>query len=79
VLFVSHGDIIRTVLCHFMAIELRNFRRIRVDNAALSAVQLAGDFAEVKFVNIIPDIGRTFVAPFPVKPSADSPAESEDD
>jgi len=68
VLFVSHGDIIRTVLCHFMAMELRHFRRIRVDNAALSAVQVAGDFAEVKFLNIIPDIGRTFVAPFAVKP-----------
>jgi hypothetical protein len=50
-----------------MAMELRHFRRIRVDNAALSAVQVAGDFAEVKFLNVIPDIGRTFVAPFPVK------------
>ena len=67
VLFVSHGDIIRTVLCHFMAMELRHFRRIRVDNAALSAVQVAGDFAEVKFLNVIPDIGRTFIAPFPIK------------
>lgn len=67
VLFVSHGDIIRTVLCHFMGMELRHFRRIRVDNAALSAVQVAGDFAEVKFLNLIPDIGRTFVAPFPIK------------
>src|SRR5579863_572987 len=79
VLFVSHGDIVRTVLCHFLALELKHFRRIRVDNAALSAVQVAGEFAEVKFLNIIPDIGRTFVAPFPVKPAADSPAEEEDD
>jgi broad specificity phosphatase PhoE len=76
---VSHGDIIRTVLCHFLAMELRHFRRIRVDNAALSAVQVAGEFAEVKFLNIIPDIERTFVAPFPVRPSAESPAETEDD
>jgi len=67
VLFVSHGDIIRTVLCHFMAMELRHFRRIRVDNAAVSAIQVAGNFAEVKFLNLLPDIGRTFVAPFPIK------------
>jgi broad specificity phosphatase PhoE len=67
VLFVSHGDIIRTILCHFLATELRHFRRIRVDNAALSAVQVAGDFAEVKFLNLMPDIGRAFVAPFPVE------------
>jgi broad specificity phosphatase PhoE len=71
VLFVSHGDIIRTILCHFLAMELRHFRRIRVDNAALSAVQVAGDFAEVKFLNLMPDIGRTFVAPFPVDESKD--------
>ena len=30
VLFVSHGDIIRTVLCHFMRLGLENFRRIRI-------------------------------------------------
>src|SRR5690348_1459476 len=71
VLFVSHGDIIRTVLCHFMAMELRHFRRIRVDNAALSAVQVAGDFAEVKFLNLMPDIERAFVAPFRVDESKD--------
>ncbi len=79
VLFVSHGDIIRTVLCHFLAMELRHFRRIRVDNAALSAVQVAGEFAEIKFLNLMPDIGRSFIAPFSVRPSTDSPAESEDD
>jgi broad specificity phosphatase PhoE len=67
VLFVSHGDIIRTILSHFMAMELRHFRRIRVDNAALSAVQVAGDFAEIKFLNLIPDIGRSFIAPFAIK------------
>jgi broad specificity phosphatase PhoE len=71
VLFVSHGDIIRTILCHFLAMELRHFRRIRVDNAALSAVQVAGDFAEVKFLNLMPDIERAFVAPFPVDESKD--------
>jgi broad specificity phosphatase PhoE len=71
VLFVSHGDIIRTILCHFLAMELRHFRRIRVDNAALSAVQVAGDFAEVKFLNLMPDIERAFVAPFRVDESKD--------
>ncbi len=64
VLFVSHGDIIRTVLCHFMALELGEFRRIRIDNATFSAVQVVGDFAEVKFVNLLPDPPRAFVAPF---------------
>ena len=64
VLFVSHGDIVRTVLCHFLGLDLKFFHRIRVDNAALSAIQLAGDFAEVKFLNLLPDPRRAFEAPF---------------
>ena len=64
ILFVSHGDIIRTVLCHFMRLELAHFRRIRVDNAAFSGFQLIGDFAEMKFLNLLPDPGRAFVLPF---------------
>jgi len=36
-----------------------------VDNAALSAVQIAGEFAEVKFLNLMPDPHQAFVAPFP--------------
>jgi broad specificity phosphatase PhoE len=64
VMFVSHGDIVRTVLCHFLKVELRHFHRIRVDNAAVSAIQIAGDFAEIKFLNLIPDPHQAFVAPF---------------
>jgi broad specificity phosphatase PhoE len=64
ILFVSHGDIIRTALAHFLKVELEHFRRIRVDNAAFSAIQISGDFAEVKFVNLLPDPGRAFVTPF---------------
>jgi len=64
VLFVSHGDIVRTVLCHFMRLELAHFRRIRVDNAAFSAIEIADQFAEVKFLNLLPDPGRAFIALF---------------
>jgi len=64
VIFVSHGDIVRTVLCHFLKVELKHFHRIRVDNAALSAIQIAGEFAEVKFLNLLPDPHQAFVAPF---------------
>ncbi len=73
VLFISHGDIVRTVLCHFMGLELRYFHRIRVDNATLSAIQVAGDFAEVKFLNLLPDPDRAFVAPFPIRKPATEP------
>ena len=68
ILFVSHGDIIRTVLCHFIGSQLEHFRRIRVDNATFSAIQIVGDFAEVKFMNLLPDPGRAFVSPFKIPP-----------
>jgi broad specificity phosphatase PhoE len=64
ILFVSHGDIIRTVLCHYIGLALENFRRIRIDNATFSAMRIAGDFAEIKFLNLLSDPGRAFVAPF---------------
>jgi broad specificity phosphatase PhoE len=69
ILFVSHGDIIRTVLCKLMGLELNHFRRIRIDNATFSGVQLIGDFAEVKFLNLLPDPARAFVVPFAAKRS----------
>jgi broad specificity phosphatase PhoE len=64
ILFVSHGDIIRTVLCHFLGLELKFFHRLRVDNAAFSGIQLSGNFAEVKFINWLSEPSRTFVSPF---------------
>jgi alpha-ribazole phosphatase/probable phosphoglycerate mutase len=69
ILFVSHGDIIRTILCYFMRLELAHFRRIRVDNAAFSGFQLVGDFAEMKFLNLMPDPDRALVVPFLSKKS----------
>ena len=64
IVFVSHGDIIRTVLCHYLGLELRHFHRLRVDNATFSAVEISDDFAEVKFINQLPDPERAFRSPF---------------
>ncbi|HEV3113262.1 MAG TPA: histidine phosphatase family protein [Candidatus Binataceae bacterium] len=65
ILFISHGDIIRTVLCHYMRLDLIHFHRLRVDNATFSGVEISDDFAEVKFVNLLPDPARAFRSPFP--------------
>jgi phosphoserine phosphatase len=64
VLFVSHGDIIRTVLCHYMRLELRHFHRLRVDNAAFFGIEISDEFAEIKFLNLLPDPDRAFRSPF---------------
>jgi broad specificity phosphatase PhoE len=60
VVFVSHGDIIRSALCHFLAIPVTEFRRVRVDNCGMSAVTLRGERAEVKFVNMLADPDRAW-------------------
>jgi broad specificity phosphatase PhoE len=73
ILFVSHGDIIRAILCHCIGVELKFFRRIRVDNATFSAIQIVGDFAEVKFVNLLPDPERAFVPPFKIPQNKTNP------
>lgn len=56
VVVVSHGDPLRLVLCGCLGMDVADMRRIRVDNGALSAVELTGDWAEVKFLNMRPDI-----------------------
>jgi broad specificity phosphatase PhoE len=72
ILFVSHGDIIRTVLCYFLGLELKFFHRVRIDNAALSGIQITGNFAEVKFMNWLPEPSRAFISPFSTaKPQLD--------
>ncbi|HYC55301.1 MAG TPA: histidine phosphatase family protein [Candidatus Binatia bacterium] len=58
ILMVSHGDIIRSVLCHYMSIPLSEFRRIRVDNCGLAAVSVTGDVAVAQFVNLLADVTR---------------------
>jgi broad specificity phosphatase PhoE len=53
---VSHGDPLRLILCGCLKMDVAELRRIRLDNGALSAIELTGDWAEVKFVNMRPDL-----------------------
>ena len=55
-LFVSHGDVIRTILCHYMKLPLNEYRRLRVDNGSLSALQTDKRWAEIKYVNYLDEI-----------------------
>jgi broad specificity phosphatase PhoE len=58
VLVVSHGDPLRLILAGCLRLDLGEFRRVRVDNGALSAIELTGDWAEVKFINLHPDVAN---------------------
>lgn len=58
VLFVTHGDLIRTLLCHFLDTPLGSYRRLRTDNCGLSAVGVGTGLPEVKFLNVLADPSR---------------------
>ena len=55
-LFVSHGDVIRAILCHYMKLPLNEYRRLRFDNGSLSALQTDRRWAEIKYVNYLHEI-----------------------
>ena len=55
-LFVSHGDVIRAILSHYMKLPLNEYRRLRVDNGSLSALQTDKRWAEIKYVNYLAEI-----------------------
>jgi broad specificity phosphatase PhoE len=55
-LFVSHGDVIRAILSHYIKLPLNEYRRLRVDNGSLSALQTDRRWAEIKYVNYLAEI-----------------------
>lgn len=55
-LFVSHGDVIRSILSYYMKLPLNEYRRLRVDNGSLSALQTDRRWAEIKYVNYLTEI-----------------------
>jgi probable phosphoglycerate mutase len=59
-LFVSHGDIIRATLCHYLGMPVAQFRRIRIDNCGVNAISDVNGSVEVKFVNMLPDPERAW-------------------
>jgi broad specificity phosphatase PhoE len=69
-LVVSHGDPIRLAIGACLGLDLAEVRRLRVDNGAVSAVELTGDWAEVKFVNVRPDLGAILRASRRTVPSS---------
>ena len=54
-LIVSHGDLIRSLLCHLLGVELAQYRRLRVDNGSVSAADIRNGAVRVQFVNFVVD------------------------
>ena len=52
---VSHGGVIRIILCHFLGIPLENMFRIEQDYGALNIIESWNDYPVVKLMNRITD------------------------
>lgn len=55
-LFVSHADVLRTILAHYLRLELATIRQIRVSHASLTAIEITGHLADLVCLNYPPDL-----------------------
>lgn len=51
VVIVSHGDVIRCAMSHFLEMHLELFHRVEIDSASLSLIEFGEDFARVRLLN----------------------------
>jgi broad specificity phosphatase PhoE len=54
VVLVSHADVVRAIVAHYLGFELRTIRQVRVDHASLTALELKGSLADLLFLNYVP-------------------------
>jgi probable phosphoglycerate mutase len=64
VVLVSHGDVIRTSLAHYLDMPFNEYRRINLDNGAISVLELFQDWVQVKAVNFVPRVGTLWLESF---------------
>ncbi|MDE3119312.1 MAG: histidine phosphatase family protein [Nitrospirota bacterium] len=55
-LFVSHADVLRTILAHYLRLELATIRQIRISHASLTAIEITGHLADLICLNYPPDL-----------------------
>ncbi|TLY18126.1 MAG: histidine phosphatase family protein [Nitrospirae bacterium] len=54
-LFVSHADVVRAILAHYLKFDLKTVRQMRIDHASLTALELNGTQADLLFLNYTTD------------------------
>lgn len=62
VVVITHGDVIRAVMAHFLGTHLDLFFRIEIDPASLSLLEFGEGFAAVRLLNA-PSSGSPLVLP----------------
>jgi broad specificity phosphatase PhoE len=75
---VSHGDVIRTALAHYLGMPFNDYRRLNQDPGALSVLELFDDWVRVKTVNFIPQVGKLWLeSSYPIGQQQQGPAKTD--
>jgi broad specificity phosphatase PhoE len=53
-IFVTHADVVRAILSHYLNFELRRIRQVRIDPASVSAIELHLGLADLLYLNVSP-------------------------
>ena len=61
---VSHGDVIRTALAHYLGMPFNEYRRLNLDNGAISVLELFDAWVRVKALNFVPEGGQLWLESF---------------
>jgi probable phosphoglycerate mutase len=61
---VSHGDVIRTALAHYLGMPFNEYRRLDLDNGAISVLELFDGWIRVKALNFVPQVGNRWLESF---------------
>lgn len=54
-LFVSHADVLRTILAHYLKLDLATIRQVCISHAALTAIEIHGSLTNLVYLNYPPD------------------------
>ncbi len=54
-LFVSHADVLRAILAHYLKLDLATIRQVRISHAALTAIEIHGSQTDLVCLNYPPD------------------------
>lgn len=58
--FVTHADVVRAIIAHYMGFELRRIRQVRIDHASLTSLEFGEELAALLHLNLVPTGDATF-------------------
>jgi probable phosphoglycerate mutase len=62
-LFVSHGDVIKTITAHLLGMNIDQFQRISIDPASLTSITITPRGGHIHFINQTSHVNEKISAP----------------